>query len=213
MMRSLRRLPQVGAGTSMHSNILLLGPPGVGQGDAGRAHRDELRHPACRDRRHAPRRDRRPEPSSAGGSQPIYDAGELVPDDLMVQLIRERLAQATRAAASSSTASRARSRRPRRSTRMLERARPVDRRSCSHFQLPEDGRDRAPARPRASRRAAPTTRPRRSARGWRSTTARPSRSSSTTARREPRRHPRGPARRRGLQRGPGRARAGGGARR
>ena len=75
--------------------------------------------------------------------------GELVPDELMIALIRERLAAGRRARrASSSTASRARSRRPRRSTR------------CSR----EIGRD---ARRRASCSRSPTRSRRERLRGAR----------------------------------------------
>jgi adenylate kinase len=49
-------------------------------------------------------------------AQRIMESGALVPDDVMVGLIAERLRQPDAAAASSSTAFRARSRRPRRST-------------------------------------------------------------------------------------------------
>jgi adenylate kinase len=73
-------------------NILLLGPQGSGKGTQAKRIADEygLAHIATGDmlRSHI-----------AAGTElgrrvkPIYDAGELVPDDLMIDMIRERLAE------------------------------------------------------------------------------------------------------------------------
>jgi adenylate kinase len=72
------------------ANILLLGPQGAGKGTQGRlvAAEHDIPHVATGDMlRNA----------MASGTElgrqvkPIYDAGHLVPDDLMIALIRERL--------------------------------------------------------------------------------------------------------------------------
>lgn len=73
-------------------NILLLGPQGSGKGTQAKRIADEygLAHIATGDMLRA---------AIAAGSplgvrvKPIYDAGELVPDDLMIHVIRERLAE------------------------------------------------------------------------------------------------------------------------
>jgi adenylate kinase len=73
-------------------NILLLGPQGAGKGTQGKlisseygiphvATGDMLRAAIAADTPLGPR------------VKPIYDRGELVPDDLMIELIRERLAE------------------------------------------------------------------------------------------------------------------------
>jgi adenylate kinase len=72
-------------------NVLLLGPQGAGKGTQGKLISGEygLPHIATGDILRA---------AMAAGSelgrkvQPIYDAGGLVPDDIMIELIRERLA-------------------------------------------------------------------------------------------------------------------------
>ena len=74
------------------ANILLLGPQGAGKGTQGRliASAHGLPHVATGDMLRA---------AMAAGTdlgcrvKPIYDAGGLVPDDLMIALIRERLAE------------------------------------------------------------------------------------------------------------------------
>jgi adenylate kinase len=73
-------------------NILLLGPQGAGKGTQGKLICAEHRipHIATGDMLRT---------AMADGTQlgravkPIYDAGRLVPDDLMIELIRERLSQ------------------------------------------------------------------------------------------------------------------------
>jgi adenylate kinase len=72
-------------------NILLLGPQGAGKGTQGKLTSGEygIPHVATGDILRA---------AMAAGSelgrkvQPIYDAGGLVPDDIMIELIRERVA-------------------------------------------------------------------------------------------------------------------------
>jgi adenylate kinase len=73
-------------------NILLLGPQGSGKGTQAKRIASEygLAHIATGDMLRA---------AMAAGTplgrrvQPIYDAGELVPDELMIELIRERLGE------------------------------------------------------------------------------------------------------------------------
>jgi adenylate kinase len=73
-------------------DILLLGPQGAGKGTQGKLISSEygIPHIATGDMLRA---------AIAAGTplgrrvKPIYDAGELVPDDLMIELIRERLSQ------------------------------------------------------------------------------------------------------------------------
>jgi adenylate kinase len=73
-------------------NILLLGPQGAGKGTQGKLISTEygIPHIATGDMLRA---------AIAGDTQlgrrvkPIYDRGELVPDDLMIELIRERVAE------------------------------------------------------------------------------------------------------------------------
>ena len=72
------------------ADILLLGPQGAGKGTQGKLIADEhgIPHVATGDMLRA---------AMAAGTElgrqvaPIYDAGQLVPDDLMIALIRERL--------------------------------------------------------------------------------------------------------------------------
>ena len=74
------------------ANILLLGPQGAGKGTQGKLIAAEygVPHVATGDILRA---------AIAGGTElgrkvkPIYDAGQLVPDDLMIELIRNRLEQ------------------------------------------------------------------------------------------------------------------------
>lgn len=74
------------------ANILLLGPQGAGKGTQGKLVASEhgLPHVATGDMLRA---------AIAAGTdlgrrvKPIYDSGGLVPDDLMIALIRERLAE------------------------------------------------------------------------------------------------------------------------
>ena len=72
------------------ANILLLGPQGAGKGTQGRLIASEyaIPHVATGDMLRAAMAD-----GSELGKQvrPIYDSGRLVPDNLMIALIRERL--------------------------------------------------------------------------------------------------------------------------
>jgi adenylate kinase len=74
------------------ANILLLGPQGAGKGTQGKLIAEEygIPHVATGDMLRA---------AMAAGTElgrqvkPIYDSGRLVPDDLMIALIRERLGE------------------------------------------------------------------------------------------------------------------------
>ena len=135
------------------------GPAGGGQGDAGQADRSRLRDPARLDRRHVPRRDRARRPSSGGRSSRSSRAGALVPDEITIALIRERLAERRRARrlrARRLPAQRGAGRRARRDAR---RDRAPARRDPL-LRPSRRRRDRADARARGGARAAPTTRPR-----------------------------------------------------
>jgi adenylate kinase len=73
-------------------NILLLGPQGSGKGTQAKRIAAEYGIP------HIATGDMLREAMAAGTPlgarvKPIYDAGELVPDDLMIELIRERLGE------------------------------------------------------------------------------------------------------------------------
>jgi len=74
------------------ANILLLGPQGAGKGTQGKLIASEhgIPHVATGDMLRAAMAD-----GSELGCQvrPIYDSGGLVPDDLMIALIRERLGE------------------------------------------------------------------------------------------------------------------------
>jgi adenylate kinase len=73
-------------------NILLLGPQGAGKGTQGKLIAAEYRipHIATGDMLRAAIAA---ETELGRVVKPIYDAGQLVPDDLMIGLIRERLAE------------------------------------------------------------------------------------------------------------------------
>ena len=73
-------------------NILLLGPQGAGKGTQGKLISAEhgIPHIATGDMLRAAMTAGTPLGKAV---QPIYDAGQLVPDDLMTDLIRERLNQ------------------------------------------------------------------------------------------------------------------------
>lgn len=72
------------------ADILLLGPQGAGKGTQGALIADEYGIP------HIATGDMLRQAMAAGGElgrrvKPIYDSGRLVPDELMIDLIRERL--------------------------------------------------------------------------------------------------------------------------
>jgi adenylate kinase len=74
------------------ANILLLGPQGAGKGTQGKLIAAEYGIP------HIATGDMLRQAIAAGAElgrqiKPIYDSGGLVPDDLMIELIRERLSQ------------------------------------------------------------------------------------------------------------------------
>ena len=76
----------------MALDIVILGPPGAGKGTQAKRISAEAGIP------HIATGDMLREAMAAGTElglrvKPIYDAGELVPDDLMIDLIRERIEQ------------------------------------------------------------------------------------------------------------------------
>ena len=98
--------------------MILVGPPGAGKGTQAARLVDTLQDPAHLERRHAARRGEGGHARSASKADGFMKAGQLVPDEVVIGMILERITQARlRATASCSTASRARARRPRRSTR------------------------------------------------------------------------------------------------
>ena len=105
----------------MALNILLLGPQGAGKGTQGKLIAAEygVPHIATGDMLRA---------AMADGTElgrrvkPIYDAGDLVPDDIMIELIRERLAAGDAAGGFVLDGFPARRRRPTRSTRCSRRS-------------------------------------------------------------------------------------------
>ena len=153
-------------------NLLVLGPQGAGKGTQAKRIAAEygIPHVSTGDMFRAAIAAQR---QLGRQVEPILAAGELVPDELTVALIRERLERATRATGSSSTASRATSPRPRRSTR-CSRDRPRARRDPL-LRPPRRRRDRADAR--RAQRGGPR---RRHARGDRAAGSR-----STTRETEP----------------------------
>jgi adenylate kinase len=74
------------------ANILLLGPQGAGKGTQGKliAAEHSIPHIATGDML---RRAIATDTELGRQIEPIYDSGGLVPDDLMIELIRERLSQ------------------------------------------------------------------------------------------------------------------------
>ena len=74
------------------SRVDFSGPARSGEGHPVEASRAALRRAASFDRRHVARRD---QPRHALGQmvKPIMERGELVPDDLVMKMVEERLAQ------------------------------------------------------------------------------------------------------------------------
>ena len=75
-------------------NLILFGPPGAGKGTQAKRLVDEPRHGPALHRRHAARGASPPAPSSASGSPAIMERGELVSDEIVIELIEERLPEA-----------------------------------------------------------------------------------------------------------------------
>ena len=93
------------------------GPPGAGKGTQAERFARTHGHSEDLDRRHPARGGAGGHARSACGPRRSMDRGELVSDDVMIGIVRERLDAAGRGAAgSSSTGFRGRCRRPRRST-------------------------------------------------------------------------------------------------
>ena len=103
----------------MALNMVMLGPPGAGKGTQAKT------FAAARGIPHISTGDMLREAVAAGTeiglqAKAVMEQGQLVSDEIIVGVVRERLAQAGRGArASCSTASRARCRRPRRSTTIV----------------------------------------------------------------------------------------------
>ena len=70
---------------------MLFGPPGAGKGTQAQRLVERLQDPAHRDRRHAARGDPERTRRSAAGAKEFIDKGQLVPDELVLDLIAERL--------------------------------------------------------------------------------------------------------------------------
>ena len=97
-------------------NLILLGPPGSGKGTQGERLQDDLDLPyyATGDILRAAVRE---ETEIGTEAKEYMDRGDLVPDEVIIGVIAERIDCTRPRTASSSTASRARSARQRRSTR------------------------------------------------------------------------------------------------
>ena len=74
-------------------NLILLGPPGAGKGTQAKRLAGPLRHGAALDRRHAARRGRGRHASSGARPRRSWRPAQLVPDDVMIGMIAERIDQ------------------------------------------------------------------------------------------------------------------------
>ena len=88
--------------------LVLVGPPWCGQGHPGGVHRRAPLGAEDLDRRPLPRERRRQGRRSGSRRRSTWTPGELVPDEVTINMVRDRLAEPTPPTASSSTASRAR---------------------------------------------------------------------------------------------------------
>ena len=139
-------------------NLLVLGPQGAGKGTQAKRIAAEygIPHVSTGDMFRAAIAAR----TELGRQvEPILAAGELVPDELTIALIRERLGEPDAAAGFVLDGFPRNLAQAEALDEMLARDRPRARRDPL-LRPAGRRRDRADARPRAARRAAPTTRPR-----------------------------------------------------
>ena len=71
--------------------LIIMGPPGAGQGHPGQVHRRALRDPGDLDRRHLPRQRVRRAPPLGVEAKRYMDAGEYVPDEVTNLMVRNRI--------------------------------------------------------------------------------------------------------------------------
>ena len=169
----LRRIPPL--------NILILGPQGAGKGTQAKKIAAAYGDPAHRDRRHDPR-DEGAADRARPRVAPIFDRGDLVPDEMMIGLIRDRLDRGDTLPGfvlDGFPRKLVAGRGARRAARARSAARST---SSSTSSCPTGSSSLERLLKRAAEETAPTTRPRRSTGGSQLPRARPSRSSSTTAR-------------------------------
>ena len=115
-----------------------LRPPGAGKGTQAEPACAAARRSEDRHRRRAARRGARGHRRWARGARRYMDRGDLVPDAVILGIMKDALARPEMRAARSSTASCAPCRRPRGSSAMLERARPPASMPCSLFDIDDD---------------------------------------------------------------------------
>ena len=73
--------------------LILLGAPGAGKGTQAAFICQKLRHPADLHRRHAARRRQGRHAARASQAKKVMDSGALVSDDIIIGLVKERIAQ------------------------------------------------------------------------------------------------------------------------